>query len=126
MSHLSLADRSEIENGLRRGDSFNAIARRLKVARTTVLREILKHALPGEKGAKGRVANRCIHRSECSRHFLCQSCNRPRQNRRCSTCSHCNAVCPDFEEIVCEKLARPPYVCNGCTREGVCVLRKRF
>ncbi len=126
MSHLSLAGRSEIENGLRRGDSFNAIARRLKVARTTVLREIQKHAVPGDKGAKGRVSNRCIHRCECSRHFLCQCCNRPLQNRRCSTCPRCNAVCPDFEEIVCERLARPPYVCNGCARESACVLRKRF
>ena len=126
MSHLSLADRSEIENGLRHGDSFNAIAGHLKMARSTIMREVQKHAVPSDKGAKGRVSNRCIHRSECSRHFLCRSCNRPLQNRRCSTCSHCNAVCPDFEEIVCEKLARPPYVCNGCTREGVCVLRKRF
>ncbi len=126
MSHLSLADRSEIENSLRRGESCNAIASRLKVARSTVMREIMKHALPSEKGAKGRVSNRCIHRSECTRHFLCPSCNRPRQNRRCSTCPHCNGVCPDFEEIVCERLARPPHVCNGCTREGICVLRKRF
>ena len=126
MSHLSLADRSEIENGLRRGESFNAIAIHLKVARTTVLREIQKHAVPSDKGAKGRVQNRCIHRSECARHFLCQSCNRPLQNRRCSTCPRCNAVCPEFEEIVCERLARPPYVCNGCTREVSCVLRKRF
>jgi IS30 family transposase len=41
-------------------------------------------------------------------------------------CTHCNEVCPDFEEIVCQSLSRPPYVCNGCTREGICVLRKRF
>lgn len=126
MSHLSLADRSEIENGLRHGDSCNAIASRLKVARSTVMREIRKHALPSEKGAKGRVTNRCIHRSECKRHFCCQSCNRPLQNRHCSSCPHCNEVCPDFKEIVCQTLSRPPYVCNGCTREGVCVLRKRF
>ena len=38
----------------KRGESFNAIARRPKVAHTTVLREILKHALPSDNGAKGR------------------------------------------------------------------------
>ena len=126
MSHLTLALRTEIENGLRHGDSCGAIARRLKVARTTIVREIQKHAIASDKGAKGRVTNRCIHRSECTRHFLCQNCTRPLQNRRCSLCTHCNEVCPDFEEIVCQSLSRPPYVCNGCTREGICVLRKRF
>ena len=126
MSHLTLALRTEIENGLRHGDSCGAIARRLKVARTTIVREIQKHAVASDKGAKGRVTNRCIHRSECTRHFLCRNCTRPLQNRRCSLCTHCNEVCPDFEEIVCQSLSRPPYVCNGCTREGICVLRKRF
>ena len=126
MSHLTLATRSEIENGLRHGDSCGAIARHLKVARTTIVREIQKHAVGSDKGAKGRVTNRCIHRSECTRHFLCQNCTRPLQNRRCSSCTHCNEVCPDFEESVCQSLSRPPYVCNGCTREGICVLRKRF
>lgn len=126
MSHLSLAARSEIENGLRHGDSFNDIARRLHVARTTVMREIIKHSAPSEKGARGRLTNRCIHRSSCDRRFACRSCTRPLQNRKCSSCCVCNSICPDFEEIVCERLSRPPYVCNGCTREGICVLRKKF
>lgn len=126
MSHLSLADRSEIENGLRHGESFNAIASHLKVARSTVMREVRKHALDSDKGAKGRVTNRCIHRSKCDRHFLCGTCTRPRQNRKCSSCYRCNEVCPDFEEIKCERLGRPPYVCNGCGQEGNCVLRKKF
>ena len=87
MSHLTLASRTEIENGLRHGDSCGAIARRLKVARTTVVREIRKNALASDKGAKGRVSNRCIHRGECTRHFLCQSRTRPLQNRHCSSCA---------------------------------------
>jgi IS30 family transposase len=126
MSHLSLADRSEIENGLRHGDSFNAIASHLKVARSTVMREVKKHAQKSDKGAKGRVTNRCIHRSQCDKHFLCGTCVRPLQNRKCSSCHRCNDVCPDFEEKKCEKLDKPPYVCNGCTGESSCVLRKKF
>ena len=126
MSHLTLAARTEIENGLRHGDSCGAIARRLKVARTTVVREIRKHALASEKGAKGRVTNRCIHRSKCTRSFLCQICRAPLQNRRCSSCARCNEICPDFEENACQSLSRPPYVCNGCKHEGICVLRKKF
>ncbi len=126
MSHLTLAARTEIENGLRHGDSCGAIARRLKVARTTVVREIRKHALASEKGAKGRVTNRCIHRSKCTRSFLRQICRAPLQNRRCSSCARCNEICPDFEENACQSLSRPPYVCNGCKHEGICVLRKKF
>jgi transposase, IS30 family len=126
MSHLSLADRSEIENGLRHGDGFHAIAKRLHVARSTIVREVRKHALASDKGAKGRVMNRCINRSSCERHFVCSSCSRPLQNRKCRNCSRCNTICPDFSELVCDKLAVPPYVCNGCTREGICVLHKKF
>lgn len=126
MSHLSLADRSEIENGLRHGDSFNAIASHPDVARSTIMREVKKHAQESNKGAKGRVTNRCIHRSQCDRHFLCGTCVRPQLNRKCSSCHRCNDVCPDFEEIICEKLDKPPYVCNGCTSESSCDLRKKF
>jgi IS30 family transposase len=35
-------------------------------------------------------------------------------------------VCPGFKEKVCAKLVPPPYVCNGCTEEPRCVLRKRY
>ena len=60
MPHLTLADRSETENGLRSNRRFSAIARSLKKARSTVMREILSHRVPSDKGAKGRVTNRCI------------------------------------------------------------------
>ena len=126
MSHLTLTNRVEIERGLRENQSFNEIARHLGVSRSTVLREVRKHLQGSDKGAKGRVPNRCIHRSTCDRHFLCASCNKPHQDRKCSACGHCNAVCPDFKEIVCRKLQRPPYVCNGCPEEWKCVLHKMF
>ena len=78
MPHLTLADRSEIENGLRSNRKFSAIARSLKKARSTVMREILSHRVPSDKGAKGRVTNRCINRSRCNRKYLCaQWCVRP-------------------------------------------------
>ena len=62
MPHLTLADRSEIENGLRSN------------RRSTVMREILSHRVPSDKGAKGRVTNRCVNRSECNRKYLCAQC----------------------------------------------------
>ena len=77
MPHLTLADRSDIGNGLRSNRRFGAIARFLKKARSTVMREILSHRVPSAKGAKGRVTNQCINRSECDRKYLCAQCVRP-------------------------------------------------
>ena len=126
MSHLTLADRSEIENGLRSNRGFSAIARTLKKARSTVMREILSRRVPSDKGAKGRVTNRCVNRSECNRKYLCAQCVRPMSRTKCSSCSKCNSVCHEFVELSCSRLDKPPYVCNGCGKEGICVLHKWF
>lgn len=126
MGHLTLAERVAIENALRARKGFKEIARLVGHSHTTVKREVVKHAQESEKGAKGRVTNRCVRRSECRRQFVCGRCEHPLTRSHCASCARCNTVCPEFEELSCERLARPPYVCNGCTREGVCVLRKRF
>lgn len=70
MPHLTLADRSETGNGLRSNRRFSAIARSLKKARSTVMREILSHRIPSDKGAKGNATNRCITCCECDRKYL--------------------------------------------------------
>lgn len=126
MKHLSLSARIEIEAGLRRGESLKRIAQKLGVARSTVMREIKKRSVSSDKGAKGRLTNRCVNRSTCSKKFRCSSCNRPWINRKCSTCPRCNDICPNFVELKCELLDNSPYVCNGCAKEGICVLRKRY
>ena len=77
MPHLTLADRSETGNGLRSNRRLGAIARFLKKARSTVMREILSHRVPSDKGAKGHVTNRYVNRSECDRKYLCAQCVRP-------------------------------------------------
>lgn len=43
MKYLTLANRSEIENGLRHHNSFHAITQILGVARSAIKREILPH-----------------------------------------------------------------------------------
>jgi IS30 family transposase len=126
MAQLTQSSRFEIEKDLRENRSCKEIARKLNVSHTTVMREITKHITVNDKGAKGRVTNRCVNRSKCDRQYLCEQCSSPFNKRKCSTCSHCNAVCSDFKEIICERLARPPYVCNGCHEAYKCVLRKKF
>ena len=48
------------------------------------MREILSHRVPSDKGAKGRVTNRCVNRSECDRKYLCAQCARPMSRMKCS------------------------------------------
>ena len=122
--HLTDAERLEIEHGLRHGLSLKKIAAKIGKHHSTVAREILARSVASDKGAYGRVTNRCASRLSCERRQLCA--DRPDCVRRCSACHLCNSACRDFKEQVCPKFAAPPYVCNGCGDERNCVLRKRY
>jgi len=122
--HLTDLDRQEIEHGLRHGLSLKKIAAKIGKHHSTVAREICTRSVKSNKGASGRITNRCLSRRSCDKYQLCM--DKPDCLRRCSTCSRCNSVCREFREEVCAKLATPPYVCNGCGQEARCVLHKRF
>lgn len=121
--HMSKEDRTAIEEGLRQREPLAQIAKRIGKDRSTVSREIRSHRIVLDTGAYGRITNRCIRRTECSIYGLCEECKHKGQ-RLCTSCSLCNAVCPDYREEHCEKLMVPPYVCNGCEDRPRCVLRK--
>lgn len=122
--HITNTDRMEIEHGLRHRLSIKKIAAKIGKHHTTLAREIQARSLISEKGAFGRVTNRCVSRRSCDRRQICEDL--PDCVKRCSCCRLCNSVCPQFQEEVCAKLAAAPYVCNGCTDEPRCVLRKRY
>jgi transposase, IS30 family len=122
--HLTDADRLEIEHGLRHGLSIKKIAARIGKHHSTVAREICARRLASDKGAFGRITNRCLSRLSCSTRQLCE--DKPDCVRRCSTCRLCNSMCSQFREELCANLATPPYVCNGCKQEARCVLRKCY
>jgi len=122
--HLTDLERLEIEHGLRHSLSLKKIAAKIGKHHSTVAREILARSVASDKGAYGRVTNRCASRLSCDRRQLCA--DRPDCVRRCSACHLCNSACPDFKEQACPKLAAAPYVCNGCKDESACVLRKRY
>ena len=122
--HITDTDRLEIEHSLRQGVALKKIAAKIGKHHTTVAREILARRVESDKGAFGRITNRCEKRASCGRTQLCMG--RPDCTRRCPTCHLCNRVCPDFKEETCPKLAAAPYVCNGCKGESRCVLRKRY
>ena len=118
-------ERLRIELGLRDGKTPYAIAKELGRPTKTVVREIRSRRAESDKGAFGRVKNRCVHRMQCQMHKLCAHCLYD-GNRRCSLCRLCNRNCGQFVEQSCEKLSRSPWVCNGCKEEPKCVLRKCF
>lgn len=122
--HITDAERLEIEHGLRHGLSIKKIAAGIGKHHSTVAREIDARSVASDKGAYGRLTNRCASRGACGKRQLCAA--RPDCARRCASCRHCNAVCPDFREERCRRLDAPPYVCNGCGGESACVLRKRY
>ncbi len=124
--HLTYADRTFIEAGLRDGKSIRAIANALAHDRTTVSREVRKHAVESRHGTH-YSPNQCAKRATCTLTGLCGS--RPGCRRACAHCreSLCNDLCPAYERIECAKrLRRPGMVCNGCPEERRCRLIKIF
>lgn len=121
-THLTFDDRLTIETSLREGLTFKEIADRIQKDPSTISKEIRNHRKPFRRG----TFNPCILRSECH-HFkdACAPCLRPWE----ATCKKCSALCyehcPDFKEKICPRLARPPYVCNGCGDRYRCKLQRQ-
>ena len=122
---LTAMERLAIETGLDAGKTPYAIARKLGRPPKTVVREIRGRAVESDKGAIGRVNNRCAHRYECTRRDVCKACYQ-RRSMQCKFCRQCNSHCPDYVEDRCARLESSPFVCNGCKDRNRCTLRKRL
>lgn len=122
--HLTDLERLDLERSIREGVSIKKIAEKIGKHHSTISREILSRRIASDKGAYGRISNRCALRADCTRRQLCM--DKPNCIRHCASCQRCNEVCLSYEEKVCAKLSLPPYVCNGCKDESRCVLRKQY
>ena len=54
--------------------------------------------------------NKCSKRQTCHKKNICN----PNCTKECRSCKSCNEKCSDFDEGLCKRLVKPPYVCNGC------------
>ena len=125
--HLTLNDRTSIEASLKEKLTFAAISKNLDKDPSTISKEVRKHLSLQRTGGFHLNYNACAHRFTCDRHHICSVCHSDRKYKRCKSCSMCNAFCPDFEPVVCKKLSKPPYCCNGCGKQyNDCSLEKRF
>ena len=123
-AHLTLSERIIIESCLREGMSFKQIAQEVDKDPSTISKEIRGHYKVIEKES----FNPCSHRRECQ-HFsdICNPCQQ-KFGKFCRQCNKvkCFTICQDFEKMICLKLNKPPYVCNGCKERSHCKLRRHL
>lgn len=125
--HLSLEERILIKEMLDKRCSFTKIGTALDKDPSTISKEVRNHLVFSRVGYKYVKYNACEHRFTCNKTNVCSSCNPDKKYKKCRNCPACNKNCHDFVEVKCQKLFKPPYVCNGCyQRINGCTLEKRF
>ena len=100
--HLTYEDRQYLENGLCKNRRYTDIADDLKKNRRTIIREIRKHRIKKIPSSFNSSGNLCKNKIQCKK-FNCT-----KESMSC------------YEEEVCEKLKKTPYVCNGCEEKIKC------
>ena len=120
--HLDLEARKQIEDGVYEGRPLAWIAGRIGVDATSVSRELFRNRRDDGYPTNGSLRNRCKYRKQCRRRHLCD----PACRRKCSTCREvaCSRLCEDYEQQVCRRTTRAPWVCNGCGERGTCACRR--
>lgn len=131
--HLDISERIEIEKGLANGESFREIARKVNKDPSTISKEVRKHSKIAERGSKEFAPIPCKKNVDPKKPKarICKMlhvCGDNECNRRCKMCYkyQCSTICKDYEPIQCEKLQKPPYVCNGCSKNMNCLLERRI
>ena len=124
--HLTLSDRTYIEQELLQGSSFKKIGGMLNKDPSTISKEVRRN-----RSAKQNISGgcrdcmdfptcrlrgndpkiHCINDDFC--HRMCRHCY---QNRRHFTCDA-------FASFQCDRASKPPYVCNGCEYLNRCPLK---
>lgn len=122
-SHFTFEMRVEIENYVIEKRSLAYMADKLGVDATSISRELKRNRRSDGFRAFNAVKNTCIRRKSCRLSKLC--------NPQCkkNKCSACGAVCKKgtcelFEEEVCRRTSRAPWVCNGCEKRHKCPLER--
>lgn len=123
--HLTLTDRTYIEQELVRGSSFTDIGKALGKDPSTISKEVKLHYDIRKASSSSHGCSNCRNYKECSNHHMCGSTT---CNRKCKTCNrlHLHHDCPDNDQYTCDAPFKPPYVCNGCDKRSLCHLEKHY
>lgn len=118
---MSLSDRNIIEQSLNENLFLKDIALKIDKDPTTISKEIRKHRIKKDNNSFNG-GNQCSKKSYCEKKDICNiNCR-----KKCSNCSLCNSKCSDFSPIICKRLSRFPYTCNGCSKKCSCRLEKFY
>lgn len=123
-AHLVLDERATIEVRIRERASFTEIGRELGKDPSTISKEVRLHSQTVRKDS----FNPCSKRSTCDEYgTACSKC-KLQYSKSCKRCPRvkCYEPCKQFEVLVCNKLKKPPYVCNGCIQRQSCKLEKHI
>lgn len=121
--HLTLSDRTYIEQELYQGSSFRSIASTLGKDPSTISKEIQRNRIASKPNRSRSNCRGCMNYDECTEQHVCG-------NAKCRyTCRKCYTTEPAFyclyhKPWTCDCSAKPPYVCNSCTRFNTCILQK--
>ena len=122
-ARLTITERKSLEHSLHERNSIKSIAATLHRHPSTISRELLRNACVERTGSLLNPFNNCKHHKLCDQSKLCfdnPDCTRS----SCTSCQFCFTLCQQFERVDCDKLKRPPYVCNGCKSRSHCSLEK--
>ena len=114
--HLTLLNREDIEKLLKLDFKFYQIANNIQKHPTTISKEILNNRTEHYPSNFNNKNNYCKNKNSCTIMNLCNS----NCHSTCSRCGKCNAVCSKYQLDICEKLLKPPYVCNSCSSYAPC------
>ena len=123
--HLTIDEREFIEQCLLNYDgkniNFKIIADSLAKDPSTISKEIRRHRTLVKASKYNNLNyNLCKNKFNCKKRNICNTgCK-----YICRECEYCNSHCKDFVKIVCNKLSKPPYVCNGCSSRNKCMYEK--
>ena len=119
--HLTLTERTYIEQELVQGSTFSSIAAVLNKDPSTISKEVKRARIIEDVGYTGKC-HACQNYGDCFRKSICgEWCK-----WRCRNCYKKNPthVCPDFIPWNCNQPNKPPYVCNACDKYKWCPLPK--
>lgn len=120
--HLTLEQRNYIEQALNQNMTFKEISKFLGKDNSTISKEVKKHRVRKSPSEWNNSFNHCSKRALCRRTNVCAT----NCTGLCKTCRLCNSKCEEFEEGICIKLQKAPYVCNSCYKRQGCRLTKYY
>lgn len=130
--HLTLSDRIRIEQGLGQGETFRKIAEATEKDPSTIAREVKGRAYIADRKSKENMPVPCAynHDPKNPKKRICEmrhACGDLECSKICWSCEtyRCTDICERYEPRRCEKLEKPPYCCNSCTKRVNCLMDRK-